>query len=127
MSNFSRSRPAPANAALDLKRHGIQPVLLKPHDKVPVHTGWQKQQLSEADIPALFTNASNVGAQYGPVSGGLVDAEFDSESARVLAPRFMPPNPDRVRPPIEAVLTLALSLPEPARRSARGGNQHQRR
>jgi hypothetical protein len=91
MSNLSQSRPAPAVAALDLKRHGIQPVLLKPHDKVPVHTGWQKQQLSEASIPTLFTNAHNVGVQYGPVSGGLVDAEFDSESARVLAPRFMPP------------------------------------
>jgi Virulence-associated protein E-like domain len=91
MAKLSQSRPAPANAALELKRHGIQPVLLKPNDKVPVHTGWQKQQLSEANIPTLFTNAHNVGVQYGPVSGGLVDAEFDSESARVLAPRFMPP------------------------------------
>jgi hypothetical protein len=91
MAKLSQSRPAPADAALELKRHGIQPVLLKPHDKVPVHTGWQEQQLSEASIPQLFTRAHNLGAQYGPKSGGLVDAEFDSESARLLAPRFMPP------------------------------------
>jgi hypothetical protein len=86
-----RPRPAPADAALELKRHGIQPVLLKPHDKVPVYNEWQKQQLSEANIPQLFTNAHNVGVQCGPVSGGLVDIEFDSETARVLAPQFMPP------------------------------------
>ena len=87
----TQPRPSPANAALELKRHGIQPVLLKPRDKAPVHDEWQKQQLSEANIPQLFTNASNVGAQHGPASGGIVDVEFDNKTALALAPLFLPP------------------------------------
>jgi hypothetical protein len=91
----SKSRPPTnqlAEAARNYLRLDFKPILLEPLNKKPVHAGWQNQpRLTEEQVPRVFTGNHNIGLQYGPASGGLVDAEFDSESARALAPRFMPP------------------------------------
>jgi hypothetical protein len=80
-----------AAAVIDYCRRGFNPVLLEPRSKKPVYNEWQSRpRLSEAEIPIAFSNGHNVGIQQGPASGGLVDAEFDSETMRVLASRFLP-------------------------------------
>jgi hypothetical protein len=81
-----------ATAALDLLQHRINPVVLKPGDKCPVHNDWHKLlPLTAEQIPHVFAGNQNLGAQLGPRSDHLVDAEFDTPTAVALAPRFMPP------------------------------------
>jgi Virulence-associated protein E/Bifunctional DNA primase/polymerase, N-terminal len=80
-----------AAAGLDYFKRGFNPVLLKPRDKEPAPMkGWQHRRLTEAEVPLVFNGSCNVGLQLGPASGGLVDVEFDSDTMRTLAPRFIP-------------------------------------
>jgi hypothetical protein len=107
MEKLSRPRPAPADAALELKRHGIQPVLLKPHNKAPVHNEWQKQQLSEANIPQLFSGSHNVGVWLA-----LIRVEPDFPFARRAADDHVDLSPTplpRVAEPDPEILTEQLS------------------
>lgn len=91
MNGGTVSRPSPAAVAMELRQNGIQPVLLRARDKAPVYDEWQKHLLSENNIPTLFTITSNIGMQFGPVSGHLIDVEFDSDYMIAIAHLFMPP------------------------------------
>ena len=60
---FSRA----ATAALDLLQRHINPVVLRPGDKRPVHDDWHKRPtLTAEQIPHVFTGNHNLGAQLGP-------------------------------------------------------------
>jgi hypothetical protein len=87
-----KDRPT-VSAALDYIKRGLNPVQLKPCDKAPVQAKWQAQRMTERDARTIFNNSNkyNIGLQCGPASSGLVDVEFDSETMRSLAPKFMPP------------------------------------
>ena len=77
-------------AARDYLRRGYMPVYVPPGVKGPTQTGWQKQRLSEDDLPAHFGHPGNIGIILGEASAGLVDVDLDCEEAIELADQFLP-------------------------------------
>jgi P4 family phage/plasmid primase-like protien len=63
-----------------------------PGEKGPISNGWQKQEITEANVAQHFPDPSmNVGVQLGRASGGLTDVDLDCDEAIRLAPDLLPP------------------------------------
>jgi hypothetical protein len=76
-----------ADAALAYSKRGWKPVPVDRKTKKAIGKAWQKRPFA----PEQFNgNAQNVGIQLGPVSGGLVDVDLDSQAAIGLALEFLP-------------------------------------
>ena len=58
--------------------------------KRPVLPKWQELRLVDADLPAHFSNGSNIGIILGTPSDGLVDVDLDCAEAEVVASYFLP-------------------------------------
>jgi hypothetical protein len=58
--------------------------------KNPIREGWQKEDISREQIPALFDGERNIGLRTGTPSGNLLDVDLDSQIAVRLAPEFLP-------------------------------------
>ena len=80
-------------AAMTYLRRGWMPVYVPSGTKRPVEKNWQKQRLTEADLPAHFERAGNIGLILGEASSGLVDVDLDCPEARELADQFLPATP----------------------------------
>jgi Bifunctional DNA primase/polymerase, N-terminal len=86
-----RSKSDPLEIALDLMRRGIKPVPV-PGDKNPTLNKWQKIEITADNVARRFRSKTiNVGAHWGPQSGGLRDVDLDCPEAVRLAPYFLPP------------------------------------
>ncbi len=85
------------NELLDAARHylsrGWMPVYVPPGTKRPAAKAWQKQRLTEEQLPAHFGQPGNIGIILGEGSGDLVDVDLDCAEARELADQFLPPTP----------------------------------
>ena len=76
-----------ADAANDYFKRGWKPVPISLKTKRPVGMEWQKRPFS----PEQFNGkARNVGIQFSPVSGNLVDVDLDSKLVIDLASYFLP-------------------------------------
>ena len=54
--------------------------------------GWPDLRITEATLGEYFNGRpQNIGLILGKASGGLVDVDLDSEEARFLAAKFLPP------------------------------------
>jgi hypothetical protein len=82
-------RPTPLTIAEDLKARGYKPIPV-PVGKNPNYKKWQSIETRD-NLPHFFkSDKLNVGAQMGPVSGGLTDVDLDCAEAMKLAPYFLP-------------------------------------
>jgi hypothetical protein len=62
-----------------------------PVGKSPKLKNWQLLKITTETVEQYFKNKKlNVGAQMGPVSGGLTDVDLDCTEAIALAPYFLP-------------------------------------
>jgi hypothetical protein len=78
--------------ARDVLRRGWKPVPVPKGVKSPRLKGWHTVEINEANLQRYFDRADlNVGAQMGPVSGGLADVDLDCGEAVLLAPSLLPP------------------------------------
>jgi hypothetical protein len=80
-------------AAQRYLRRGWMPVYVPPGVKGPNRKGWEKQRLTEAELPAHFSRPGNVGIILGEASGNLVDVDLDCPEALELADRYLPATP----------------------------------
>ena len=78
-------------AARNYLRRGFAVVPIPHGKKAPRENDWPNLRLSEADLPARFSNGENIGLILGGPSGGLVDIDLDSPEAVSLASIFLPP------------------------------------
>lgn len=59
--------------------------------KRPIRSAWTGERISEQEIHSYFIQSdSNIGVVLGKLSGGIVDVDLDSETARQLAPEILP-------------------------------------
>ena len=78
-------------AAREYLRRGWSPIAVEPHGKVPKpRCGWEKQRLTETDLPKCFSDGNNVGIHFGTPSNGVVDVDLDCTEALALADCFLP-------------------------------------
>ena len=70
----------------DYTKKGWALVRLKPRDKMPIGSGWQKA----GHPPAAFRPEDNVGVLLGQASGNLLDLDLDSAEAQVIADWLAP-------------------------------------
>nr|MBA3430172.1 bifunctional DNA primase/polymerase [Actinomycetota bacterium] len=71
-------------------RLGWRVVPLNPRSKKPIGNAWQKQRLTEEELPGRFGHGENLGVLLGDPSGGLTDIDLDCREARELASQFLP-------------------------------------
>lgn len=69
---------------------GWQLVPVPHRRKGPVLPEWQRLRMTEADVPRLLREPSNVGVILGRVSGGLTDIDLDCPEAVALAELVLP-------------------------------------
>ena len=74
-------------AAREYKRRGWNPLPLRPGEKRPTGSEWQRTQIADDQIEQRFQNM-NVGVALGSQSGNLYDADLDHELVVKLYPRF---------------------------------------
>jgi hypothetical protein len=87
-----RDEPGSALAAArGYVRRGWQVVPLAPGTKHPCDADWPQMRLAEAELPAHFVGARNVGLLTGVASGGLVDVDCDVPEASAAAALLLPP------------------------------------
>jgi P4 family phage/plasmid primase-like protien len=73
----------PAAAAVDWIERGHFIVPIPDRKKAPIHKGWQKLRIPEADVPKYFTGAAqNIGVLLGEPYGA---ADLDLDSAAAIA------------------------------------------
>ena len=86
---------APADAltiARGFLKRGWKPVPVKYRGKTPIGGGWQKQEITRANVGQHFNgHRMNIGVQLGHASGGLTDVDLDCEAALKLAEELLPP------------------------------------
>lgn len=80
-----------AEWARDYRTRGWNPIPLKPGEKSPVGTAWQRSRVEDDDLDDVFAGEGNLGLVLGPPSGNLIDVDQDTPEAIWLAPRFLPP------------------------------------
>lgn len=74
-----------------LIEQGLCLIPVYPKSKNPsAGKGWQKRTVQDNNIDD-FSDGSNVGVLLGRASGGLVDIDLDSDIARQVGHRFLPP------------------------------------
>lgn len=70
---------------------GIQPIPVSPKSKIPKGgKGWNKQILTEEDLPKAFDAHDNVGGLWGSPSQWVVDIDLDWDEAALIAPSILP-------------------------------------
>jgi hypothetical protein len=74
-------------AARSYSRRGWCPIPIPRGEKRPVRQGWQRLRLTEADLPAHFAAACNIGVL---LLDGLTDLDLDCVEAVQLADDFLP-------------------------------------
>jgi hypothetical protein len=77
-------------AARKYLARGWQPIPVPLGQKSPVLPGWQNLKLTEAVLPAHFSQACNIGVLLGEPSGWLIDIDLDHPLAARLAVVFLP-------------------------------------
>lgn len=73
--------------------NGIQPVMVKPLSKKPMHVGWLENFLDIRDIIKeikAYPDA-NIGGVLGAISNRVMDFDVDERNAIDIAQRIMPP------------------------------------
>src|SRR6266496_2600292 len=93
MSDALRLVPNPAaatvqDAARAYIKMGLRIVPLKPGEKEPTISGWQKLRLKVEDVDTFFVDGDNIGIILGE---GIVDCDLDSPVAVAVADDFLPP------------------------------------
>lgn len=80
--------------ALDMAREyvarNMRVVPVPAGSKEPVLKAWPELRLGQADLPAHFSNGSNIGIILGTPSDGLVDVDLDCAEAELVARYFLP-------------------------------------
>ncbi len=80
--------------ALDMAREylarSMRVVPVPAGSKQPVLSNWPELRLTDADLPAHFSNGSNIGIILGTPSDGLVDVDLDCAEAEIVARYFLP-------------------------------------
>ena len=85
------ARPDALTVARNLLARGYKPLPIPIGAKSPILSNWQNLSITAENVTHYFNGApQNVGAQLGPVSGGLVDVDLDCIEAVKLAPYFLP-------------------------------------
>lgn len=83
-----------STSALDMAREylarSMRVVPVPAGRKEPVLPRWPQLRLEEADLPAHFSNGSNIGILLGTPSDGLVDVDLDCAEAEFVARYFLP-------------------------------------
>jgi len=79
-----------ASAALEWLERGIKPIPIKPGQKKPMGSAWQKLRLKAKDLPEYFPLGCNIGGLWGRPSGWIVDVDLDDEHAADLAEFLLP-------------------------------------
>jgi hypothetical protein len=91
---IERKRLNPPVQILDTARsylkRGWKPIPIPGNQKNPVSKEWQLEDINSENVVQHFTRWSNIGVQFGPVSGGLCDVDLDCREARELAEHFLP-------------------------------------
>jgi hypothetical protein len=93
LNNTGKSKKTSVDAisiALDAVTRGWNPVPIPRGEKSPKGMGWQKIKRTREKLSKYFSGDVNVGAQMGPMSGGLADTDLDCSEAIVLASYFLP-------------------------------------
>lgn len=80
------------DAARQYKARGWNPLPLKPGEKKPTGSEWQRTQIADEHLETAFTDR-NVGVGLGPISGGLYDADLDEAITVKMQRHFMPKTP----------------------------------
>src|SRR5215831_12901618 len=90
--NRSGGADNPAALARELISRGIAPVPIPASKKNPIIDGWQRLEITAENVDEYFDSGAqlNVGAIWGPKSGGLRDVDLDCIEAIKLAPHFLP-------------------------------------
>ena len=76
-------------AAREYKRRGWNPLPLKPGQKRPEGSEWQRTIIADDKIDDTFAGM-NVGVVLGTQSGNIADVDLDEETVVRLAPIFLP-------------------------------------
>lgn len=79
-----------AEAFAEYEAEGWCVVPVKRGEKSPTLRRWPERAAAR-EFTANDFDGTNVGVVLGPVSGGLVDVDLDSQAAIELAPYFLPP------------------------------------
>jgi putative DNA primase/helicase len=89
-------RPTPLEVAMAFTvERGWRTVPVPYRSKAPVIKGWQRLQLSPAELPSFFNSGQgNIGVLNGEPSG-IIDTDLDCREAVLLADSFLPPTPSR--------------------------------
>jgi Bifunctional DNA primase/polymerase, N-terminal len=83
--------PDTLTIARDVLARGYKPLPIPIGAKNPILRNWQNLFITAENVTHYFNGApQNVGAQLGPVSGGLADVDLDCIEAVRLAPHFLP-------------------------------------
>jgi hypothetical protein len=78
-------------AALQVKRRGWQPLYVPLASKNPGRDGWQRERLTEEQLPTIFSQGGNLSIVTGDPSGGLTDIDLDAPEALACADDYLPP------------------------------------
>lgn len=109
----------PVSAAREYKRRGWNPLPLRPGDKRPTGSEWQRTQVPDDQFEPVFTG-KGVGIGLGTQSNGVYDADLDHELTVKMQRHFMPETPamfGRASKPVSHLLYQALPGEEVARAS----------
>lgn len=66
-------------AAREYKRRGWNPLPLRPGEKRPTGSEWQRTAIPEDQFETVFSDGMNVGVGLGAQSGNIYDADLDHE------------------------------------------------
>jgi replicative DNA helicase len=77
--------------ALRVKRRGWQPLYVPLASKNPGREGWQRERLTENQIPGIFSQGGNLSIITGDPSGGLTDIDLDVPETLACADDYLPP------------------------------------
>src|ERR1700674_2868683 len=89
-SEKSKSKRGVFRSARKFIRRHWKVVPIRPNEKVPRWTDWQKERIKKFKFEKYFRQGDNLGLLGGRRSHWAVDVDLDCDEAVALAPSFLP-------------------------------------